>query len=381
MSEKTHDPTPGRLEQARKKGQVPVSRDLARVVVGWPVAEAMFALEGKGREAVYQLFELALRWHTMSFDAALAQMVHGSLLLLGVSAAVALLLVPLLAIAGFWGQFGVLIAPESLTPSIEKIDPVNAAKNLISAKKLQELGLGLLKVLLLGVLAYATIRDELPDIVALAGGDPHHLYDATLTLVKGLFRMCMLAMLVLAAVDFGVQRMAHIKSLRMSFDEIIREYKENEGDPMIKGERRALAQELASSGPAEQTDGANAVVVNPTHFAIAMFYDGVNTRVPVVLAKGVDESAQAIIARARARGIPVIRHVWLARTLYATAKENQAVPKPTFEAAAMVYAVAEVMRERGLTDAVLDESALPPGAQLESSPPHAPRPPEDHPKE
>jgi type III secretion protein U len=373
MSEKTHDPTEGRIEQARKRGQVPVSRDFARVVVCWPLAELCFGLERLGRDAIAQLFELALRWHTMSFDAALAQMVHGSLALFAVFAGLCAVVVTVMAIAGFWGQFGVLIAPESLTPSPDKLNPIAALQNMFSAKKLQEIGLSLVKLVILGVLAFTTVRDELPDIVSLAGGEPRHVYDAALSLLKGLFRLCMGTMLVLAVIDLAIQRMAHIKSLRMSLDEIIREYKENEGDPMLKGERKAQARELANSAPKKKkTEGAAAVVVNPTHFAIALAYDPETTPVPLVCAKGVDETAQDMIAHAQALGIPVIRHVWLARTLYATAKEDEVVPRPTFEATALVIAVAQALRERGETHAVLDESALPPGALVAEADPATP---------
>lgn len=368
MSEKTHDPTHGRLEQARRRGQVPVSRDFARVVVCWPLAELCFGLERLARDAIGQLFDLALRWHTMSFDAALAQMVHGSLALFAVFAGLCAVVVTVMAIAGFWGQFGVLIAPESLTPSPDKLNPISALQNMFSAKKLQEIGLSLVKVAVLGVLAYTTVRDELPDIVSLAGGEPRHVYDAALSLLRGLFRLCMGTMLVLAVIDLAIQRMAHIKSLRMSLDEIIREYKENEGDPMLKGERKALARELANSPPKKKTEGAAAVVVNPTHFAIALAYDPETVRVPVVCAKGVDEAAREMIAHAQALGIPVIRHVWLARTLYATAKEDEVVPRPTFEATALVIAVSQALRERGETHAILDETALPPGALMADAP-------------
>jgi type III secretion protein U len=132
---------------------------------------------------------------------------------------------------------------------------------------------------------------------------------------------------------------------------------------MLKGERKALARQLANSKPKKQkTEGAAAVVVNPTHFAIALAYDAETIRVPVVCAKGVDETAREMIAHAESLGIPVIRHVWLARTLYATAKEDEAVPRPTFEATALVIALSQALRASGETHAVLDETALPPGA-------------------
>jgi type III secretion protein U len=108
---------------------------------------------------------------------------------------------------------------------------------------------------------------------------------------------------------------------------------------MVKGQRKQLAREWANEAPAARTEQANAVVVNPTHFAVAMFYDPAEAMVPVVLAKGKDDIAQAMIQRAREFNIPVIRHVWLARTLYATSRQDSVIPKSSYEAVAQVYAV------------------------------------------
>jgi type III secretion protein U len=359
MSEKTLDPTPQRLEQARKQGQVPVSRDFARVAIGWPSAEIMFALEPPARKALAELFDTTML-AAGGTPGMVVQAMHGATLLLLAPVLIFAVVITVLSILAFWGQFGVLIAPESLAPKPDRLDPVAAMKNLFSVKKLQEIALSMVKLVAILVVATVLIRGELHNIIALASGDPQHLYDASLTLLKGLFRACMGVMLLLAVIDLAIQRMAHIKGLRMSMDEIIREYKENEGDPMIKGERRALAQELANGDPVQQTGDANAVVVNPTHFAIALFHDPVTERVPRVLAKGVDGVAQAMIAKAHAKGIPVLRHVWLARTLYATTRTQQQVPQFTFMAVGMVYAVAELLRDQGLYYAVIDETEQPP---------------------
>jgi type III secretion protein U len=108
---------------------------------------------------------------------------------------------------------------------------------------------------------------------------------------------------------------------------------------MIKQKRKQLAHEWANSAPVAKTQDANALVVNPTHFAVAMLYDPKEAAVPIVLAKGKDELARAMIQRAKECGIPVIRHVWLARTLYATCRPDTFVPKSSYEAVAYVYAV------------------------------------------
>jgi flagellar biosynthesis protein FlhB len=170
MSEKTHDPTPQKLEDARKKGQVPSSRDFAKCLIIWPVAEVAFAMEAECRRSLSQLFDLALRWNESNFQSLLLQTLSSSLWVLLLPAAIFALMVPLLATFGFWGQFGVLIAPESLTPDLSKLDPMAAAKNLFSPKKLKEIGLSLLKLILICTLSWMVVRAELASIVSLAGG-------------------------------------------------------------------------------------------------------------------------------------------------------------------------------------------------------------------
>jgi type III secretion protein U len=180
--------------------------------------------------------------------------------------------------------------------------------------------------------------------------------------VHGFFRILMGATLVFAVIDVIMQRHAHNKGLMMSLEDIIKEYKQSEGDPMIKGQRKQIAMEILNSDPVQATGTANAVVVNPTHFAVALFYKPGEVTVPMVCAKGHAETAQAMIAHAQSLGIPVIRHVWLARTLFATGKAGQFVPAPTLSATALLFAVVDYMRECEASYLVLDESPLPPGA-------------------
>jgi type III secretion protein U len=301
MSEKTEQPTGKALEDARDKGQVAVSRDLARLVALGVMGEVAFAGEPACRAALLHLLTLPLLQIGQPFAGALGQLLASAAVLLAGVFGVCLLAVTVAAVAGNWGQFGILVAPDILTPKLDKLDPVNGLKNLVSLKKLAEVGLSLGKVLLLGLVTYVMVRAELPALVTLAGGTPSGIYLQGVQLLHALFRALGLVCAVLALIDFAVQRHFQTKSLMMSKEDIKREYRDAEGDPMVKGQRRQLAQELADSPAVEQTDGANAVVVNPTHFAVAMLYDAESTPVPLVLAKGKDEVAQAMIRRAHAR--------------------------------------------------------------------------------
>ncbi|MEK8029962.1 EscU/YscU/HrcU family type III secretion system export apparatus switch protein [Ideonella sp. DXS29W] len=361
MSEKTHDPTPTRLREARQKGQVPLSRELIKCAIVLPLIEAAFAMEESWRHHLETLFTLSLTWPAGQFQLAALKTAQSAGMALASVLAVLAAAVLVGAVAGSWGQIGVLIAPETLVPNLDKLNPVTAAKNLFSKRKLLEVLTALVKVIAIGLLAASVVKSELPTIVSLASAQPMELYRAGISLLHGLLRLLMGALLVAALIDVFIQRKAHIKSLRMSLEEIIREHKQNEGDPMVKGMRRQIAMALAMSDPVQATGDADAVVVNPTHFAVALQFNPDTMNLPHLLAKGVDGTAQRMIARAHERGIPVIRHVWLARTLYATTKEGKPIPRSAMDPTALIYAVAQNLKHTG-GYVELDNAETPPRA-------------------
>lgn len=358
---KTEKPTDKKRKDARDKGQIAVSRDLARLVSLAVVAELALAVAPWWRNAAGALFDAATSGIGQPFDAALQNSLRaaGSLLLLVFG--VCLVLIPLLAFLGYWGQFGVLISPESVMPKIDKLNPANGVKQLFSMKKLGEIGLALCKAVVLGGLVFVLVRRELPALVSLAGGTPMDAYQGFLALLRQVLHILLGVCAVLGIADLALQRHFLTKSLMMDFEEIKREHKQQEGDPVVKGQRKQIARQLAMEGPVARTGQANAVVVNPTHFAVAMLFDD-TTPVPLLLAKGRDTTAQAMIAEARRHGIPVIRHVWLARTLYATGRADAYVPQASYGAVAHVYAVVQELMAsgRGAEEVELERHGLPP---------------------
>jgi type III secretion protein U len=269
---------------------------------------------------------------------------------------------PIISFASHWGQFGVLVAPEVLTPSFDKFNPINGIKSLFKLKKLIELLENIVKAGLIGFVIFLISRSELNNIMQLAGGAPKDSYAAFITLLRNIFHITVILCLVIGIIDYAVQHHFHKKELMMDMEEFKKEFKEMEGDPMIKNKRKQIAREWANENPVAKTEKANAVVVNPTHFAVALFYDQEDGNVPVVLAKGRDQIAQAMIDRARECHIPVIRHVWLARTLYATCKSNTFIPKSSYEAVAHVYAVIHylIMNDQVGMEVELESEGEPP---------------------
>ncbi len=361
MAEKNLDPTAHKLKESREKGQVAVSKDLANCLLLLLGVEAAFGLEKMARANLAQLFDHAFRSPQFDFHDIFSSMLGAMATLLAIAFAIFALITIVAGVVGYWGQFGVLIAPDPLIPSPDKINPAATLKQIFSKKKLNEMLIAILKMVGFCILTYLIVRSELPKIVNLAGGNPTQIYVAAMALLQGLFRVLLLLSLILAVLDFFAQKAGHIAELKMSIDEVIREHKENEGDPLMKNMRRQIGMEILNADPVTETQQANAVVVNPTHFAVAMLFDpegGIS--VPVVCAKGAGPIAKAMIECATERGIPVIRHVWLARTLYATAKERKPIPHNMFDPVALVYSVVEQLKLHGMDYMVLDESENPP---------------------
>ncbi|RSZ61075.1 type III secretion system export apparatus subunit SctU [Massilia atriviolacea] len=344
--DKTEEPTDKKLSDARDKGQIAMSRDLARVAMLIVVAELALATEPQWRAALDALFELSLRQVGQPFHIAMPAVITAAGNLLLAVFAVFFVVCLVVAFASHWGQFGILIAPQSLTPSIDKINPVNGVKQLFAKKKIGELLMALIKAISLGIIIWFMVRKQLPSILQMSNGEPKDIYFGFIALLRSVLHPVVGVCLVLAMIDFALQKYFHIKSLRMDMEEIKREYKESEGDAHVKQARKGLAMQWASESAPARTAGANAVVVNPTHFAVALFYDPAETPAPLLLAKGKDDVAQAMIREARAHGIPVIRHVWLARTLYATGQADHYVPRASYESVAQVYAVVRELMEQ-----------------------------------
>ena len=371
--DKNEAPSDKKIEDAREKGQVPVSRDLARLVTLVAVAELAFATEPQWREALQSLMVLSIDSVGRPFRPAMQEMISGAGMLLMLVFAVFFVVCILCGVVGHWGQFGVLISVESVTPKLDKLNPINGFKQLFSKKKLVEILISIAKATLIGWIVYSLTRGALPAVVQLAGGEPKDGYHGFITLLRAIFHTVIVVCLVMAVVDFAMQKYFHTKELMMDMEELKREHKESEGDPMVKGQRKQLARQWANEAPAARTEDANAVVVNPTHFAVALFFDPSQAMVPQVLAKGRDETAHAMIARARELGIPVIRHVWLARTLFATCKPDMDVPRASYEAVAQVYAVVHEMMEMGAApgqrEAELESHGVSPAGYFAAPPP------------
>ncbi|WP_367144239.1 type III secretion system export apparatus subunit SctU [Pantoea stewartii] len=353
MSEKTEKPTEKKLQDARRKGQVPQSQDVPKLLICAGVVETVLALDDVGMQKLQALMMLPLARLNQPFEQALNEVAGSALLLVTTFFGITVTVAALLRIIGGWIQYGLLFAPETLKPDFSRLNPMNQFKQMFSVKKLTDMLNNILKAAAICTIFYLVLNPDLDALSRLAYGDLNSFWPAVEVMLTRVSRQTLLTLLILTLLDFGLQKYFFLKQQRMSHQDIRDEYKQSEGDPHMKGHRHAVAKELLNA-PAppvkrEPLENADLLLVNPTHYAVALYYRPALTPLPRIVCKGEDDEAKTLIARAQKANIPVIRFVWLARTLYQS-EEGQLIPRHTLQAVAKVY---RVLRE--LDDQVIEE--------------------------
>ncbi len=336
MSDKTEPPTPKRLRDARKKGQVANSKDLTSTLL----LIVIFWYLGNNRESILkQLIELMqapVYLYNAAPQKALGEMTIATLKIVSSILLPLLFIVMVTGVLGNMMQVGILLAFESVKPDISKINPISKAKQIFSMKNLVELLKSVVKILFLGILVYIVVRDAIDPLLKIPFVGLPALLEVMQTVLKTFVYNVGFAYVLVAFFDFIFQRRNHMKQLMMSKDEIKREFKEMEGSPEIKGKRKQLHRELLQGSPVEKTKKSTVLVTNPTHYAIALFYDGLTAQLPIVLAKGIGFQAQLMKKAAQDYDIPIMENVPLAHALYDLAEIGQYIPRDLIEPVAEV---------------------------------------------
>lgn len=348
QADKTEQPTRRRLRDARLQGEVAKSKELTSTagLAAWMVifaAAAPFAYRELGA-----LFRLVLEAVSRPSVEAIARIGEASVWTLLVVS------VPLLAVAGAAGtamefvQVGGLFAPQRLNPDASRMNPVEGMKRMFSQQNLVELAKAAVKTLAVVGIVGAVAWAGMGEVLRLPESRPAAVGSALQRLVLAAGAVTVFAFFGLSFLDWVYQRHAFLKQRRMSRREIRREAREDEGDPQLKARRRQLHQEWATRNVVEAVKTASVVVTNPTHIAVALLYDPVETGVPVVAAKGEDHMARIIREAAEEAGVPVLQNVELARGLHARVDIDEFIPAEFFEAVAEVLRWAAGVRgERG----------------------------------
>lgn len=337
--EKTEQPTPKKIRDAREKGEVFKSKDLVQALLFMTAAAVLVAggpsYVSQLHDLMKQFFQPEVMRGDMPLDAVLSRLGYAwsKFMLLSTPLLGALLIV---AAAGNFLQVKALFAPKAITPKFEKLNPLNGFKNtFFSAKSYLELAKTLIKFAVVLWLLWSTIRGALRDIVPTAGMRLDHTATLAARLMSDMLYKVGAVFVILGAADFMLQKKMYTKKMMMSKEEVKQEYKEQEGDPHVKHMRKHLFQQLAMGSVTHNVPKATAVVANPTHLAIALQYDEATMQAPKVTAKGQDSMALKIIEIAKEHKVPVIRNIALAHSLF-DLEEGHEIPEDLYEAVAEV---------------------------------------------
>lgn len=338
--DKTEEPSPKKLQDARKKGQVAKSIDLTSSIVLLGVMFLFIAfgqsLYLNGRQFLINTFNLITKE-----DMSLQQLKVISLFMLKNAAIVALpflLTIMVLGILANILQIGFLFTTENLKLSFDKLNPLNGFKRLFSKRSFVELIKSLLKIIIIMYITFSFLKNNLFEILKTSDLNPFGIYPFVKTIADKQMTRLVIFLIVIGVADFIFQKRQLKKELMMTKQEVKEELKQTEGDPQIKSRIRQKQREMAMKRMMHEVPKATVVVTNPTHFAVAIKYERNKDLAPIVVAKGADLIAKKIKDIAKENDIPVVENKILARTLYYKVEINEAVPVELYQAVAEIIA-------------------------------------------
>ena len=335
---RTEEPTPRKLEQAREKGDVAktpelpqlaslaasvavlaiaggwICRNLAMGLLPFVAHPDAIAIEGRGSmEVAHHAVKAALP----------------AILLVLVTAGVA-------GAAGHLMQTGLMFTPDKMKPDFKKLSPMQGLKRIFGVDGLIQFAKSLLKVAVTAVLAWWVVKPHLSQMAQLATLDPSAILPFMGDLLRRLVFAVLGLLLVITAADWFVQKQRFMARMRMSKEELKEEFKNTEGDPHVKARQKQIRIERARRRMMQAVPKATVVVMNPTHYAVALKYVQGEDDAPLCVAKGLDAIALKIREVAEANKVPVVEDPPLARALYAAVEIDDMIPPAHYEAVAKI---------------------------------------------
>lgn len=349
-SAKTFDPTPQKLLEARRKGEIAKSNDLftAAAYAGLLFAFLLAGTSGikVAGTAMMVLIDQPDHLAALFFDgraeAPFAGL--GRHVLIGFAPFFAF---PALAVLGtVFAQRALVFAPNKLEPKLSRISLIANAKNKFGRAGLFEWAKSFTKLTVYSVCLALFIAARMPQMIAALRTDPNMVLSLMTRLCLAFLLVVVLIAALIGAIDAIWQHFEHLRKNRMSHKDIMDETKSNEGDPYLKQERRQRAMSIAQNRMMADVPSADVVIVNPTHYAVALKWTKETHTAPVCVAKGVDEIAHSIRERAQTAGVPIHRDPATARSLHATTEIGDEIAPDFYRAVAAAIRFAEDMRQR-----------------------------------
>lgn len=349
-TEKEHEASQKKLDDARKKGEVPRSADLGTAALyagvlisflmtgGYLVQSAgvmMMRMLGDSDQISRHFFDGS----ASTYSGAWLRTLGGGLF--------AIFLIPALAVLlAFIAQRALVFAPEKLKPKASRISPLSGAKNKFGRGGLFEFAKSFTKLAIYGSLAWMFLIARTEEIIGAIHLDPGGVTLSLITMTLRFLGLVFLIALSIGAIDFFWQRQEHLRKHRMSRKELQDEHKNQEGDPHFKQQRRQKGQAIAMNQMLADVATADVIIVNPEHYAVALKWDRGSGQAPVCVAKGVDEVAFRIRERAQENAVPIQRDPPTARALFATVEIGQEILREHYKAVAAAIRFADEIRSK-----------------------------------
>jgi flagellar biosynthetic protein FlhB len=355
-AERTEQATPKRLEEARKKGQVPRSTELSMAAVCIAAAAAIYTL---GDTAAGKFAELMRGSLTLSPQQAVGEdVIWPALMDSGMRAL--LIILPILgatfiaALAAPLAIGGWNFSAQALMPQFSKLNPANGLGRMFSARGSVELGKGIAKVFVVSMIGWVLLKGMTPQMMGLSSEPLQGAIGHSAALAGYALLVLCFGLVAIAAFDVPFQLFQHSRDLKMTREEVKEEYKESEGSPETRGRIREAQRALSRGRMMQEVPKADVVITNPTHYAVALRYDEARNKAPIVVAKGSDLLAARIREIAAEHGVPLVPAPPLARALYRSVELGHEVP------AALYVTVAQVLTYVYQLKAAMARGAKPP---------------------
>ena len=337
-AQRTEEPTPKRLEEARKKGDAPRSQEIVAAAM---LAVGALAVWFFGAPLARDMTRLGMAFIDHPHDFVIEPVAMATLfnqIGLRVGAALGGLAALFLAAALLSNmlQARPVFSTEKMAPKLSKLSPIEGAKRIFGPSGLFNFGKGVGKIAIVGAILVFALWPDRHDLQQLMTGDQSMILTMLRATIFKLLGLTVVAMAAIAIMDFAWQTRSWKKRLRMTREEVKREQRESEGDPQIKGRQRQIREARASRRMLAAVKDATVLVMNPTHYAVALKYEAAEKAAPFCVAKGLDNLALRLRRAAEEAGVPVIENPPLARALHASVELDAEIPVEHYEAVAKI---------------------------------------------
>ncbi len=349
-TERTEQPTPRKLRKAKEKGQIPHSQELTSTAILLSLL-IVLVLAGSGlcNWLVNEMkLGMSCRGNTFSNMETFISFFNGKIIdtltiLLPIMASVAAG-----AVLGTVAISGLNFSTQSIEFKLSHLNPVEGFSKLFNARSAVKLLVSVLKLACVAIIVWLYIKSQLNPIASLRWADSQDILSVSGRIILGLLIRICIALLAISLAEAFYQKWKYIQDLKMTRQEVKQDIKETEGLPELKRRIRKVQFEIAYRRTLREVPKATVVLVNPTHYAVALRYETKTMDAPVLLAKGADHLAEKIREIARAYGVPIISRPELARTIYSTVKPGQTIPESLYIAVAQVLSLVYRLRRKAV---------------------------------